>query len=166
MKETGGKIPVWRAGFDIDKYPAPIPQDFWTSEEGRKVFANAKPIKNTIRIAATFASMGATVTIATKRPPSGLVTTVTWFLENNIPQIFYPQDQIVPHIMFVHNKLEAEADIYIEDDPAEIQRLAKAGKTILIPEWAYNKNLTRIPQLIYYNVYQAAGVGEENVQKS
>lgn len=155
-----------KAGFDTDHYPAPIPQDFWISEEGKKIFINAKPIKNTLRIAATLASMGAIVTIATKRSPSTLATTITWFLENNIPQIFYPQDQMIPHIMFVQNKLEAEADIYIEDDPAEIQKLLKARKTILIPEWTYNKNLPQNQQLIYYNVYQAVGAGGENVKKS
>lgn len=139
--------------FDVTKYPAPIPEDFWTSEKGLGIYSTARPIKNTLRIAATLASLGATVTIATKRPPSALATTLNWFIKNKIPQIFYPQDQAVPQIMFVNTKLEAEADIYIEDDPTEIQKLIDNNKIVLVPEWHYNVNLMSLnPQLIYFEI--------------
>jgi len=136
-------------GYDISQYPNPkLKDNFWKTDHGKRILLDAQPIKNTIRIAHTLINMGANPIFATKRSTALTAITYKWFQKHIKPiwgksSVFYSQ-----------NKVSLNADIYFEDNPAEILEMLKAGKTVFTPTWSYNDSIFQAPRLIYYNIYR------------
>lgn len=129
-----------RMGYNTNRYPAKeINGEFWFSRDGLAALVKAKPIRETLSIIKLMEKMKAEVVFATARHIALAHTTENWLA----------QYQLSKPVFYVHNKLLVEADVYIEDSPAEIEGLIKVGKTVLVPEWPYNAGI-RHKNIIHY----------------
>lgn len=59
-----------------------------------------------------------------------LTDTATWLDENKIPY---------RDIMFVKNKVDVVADVYIDDSPTNIRNLRAAGREVIVFDQTYNR---------------------------
>ncbi|ERM91244.1 hypothetical protein O163_11470 [Caldanaerobacter subterraneus subsp. yonseiensis KB-1] len=133
-----------KRGYDINIYPHPdLTEKFWESLEGIKILYNAKPIISTIKTVNTFINFGAEVVIVTSRNIKLKKLTEDWIKR-------YHEGE--PKIYFTKEKHQLDADIYVEDDPAQITKLITLGKTVVIPEWPYNQQFKDINNTIYYKI--------------
>lgn len=57
-------------------------------------------------------------------------------------------------IMFVHNKVDVFADIYIDDAPHNITNFQNAGRKVIIFEAPYNKGIEGIRAQTWEDVYE------------
>lgn len=132
-----------KRGYDISVYPHPeLTEDFWLTYEGLDVLIKAKPIKTTFLIFDTlYKNFNAEIFFTTSRNERLKDLTYAWMLKNRIEANIY----------FTKNKLQLDADIYIEDDPAVIRELLINNKTVLIPTWEYNKDIEH-PNAIHFNI--------------
>jgi hypothetical protein len=131
-----------RMGHDVKRYPNPkLGEDFWFSREGLTAMTKAEPIRETISVVRLMDKLGAEIVFATARHIALARITEEWLAKH----------QLAKPVFYVHNKLSMEADVYIEDSPAEISQLLEAGLTVLAPEWPYNNNLDS-SSLVYYAI--------------
>jgi hypothetical protein len=131
-----------RMGHDVRSYPNPkLGEDFWFSREGLTVLTKAEPIRETISVIRLMDKLGAEIVFATARHIALARITEEWLSKYRLTK----------PVFYVHNKLSMEADVYIEDSPAEISCLLKAGLTVLAPEWSYNNNFSG-SNLVYYAI--------------
>lgn len=70
--------------------------------------------------------------IANKQHYKVVSDTATWLDNNDIPY---------KDIMFVRTKGDVFADVYIEDSPENIRELRKLGKTVIVFDHLYNRDL-------------------------
>ncbi|HHY79084.1 MAG TPA: hypothetical protein GX516_01745 [Thermoanaerobacter sp.] len=133
-----------RLGYDINLYPNPeLTEDFWTSREGVDILLNAELISITVNFAASFIKLGAEVVFVTSRSEELKLLTEEWL------QKYFPGFEVY----FTKEKHLLDADIYLEDDPQQIQKIISLNKTVLIPEWPYNRDLFKVfEKAIYYNI--------------
>jgi uncharacterized HAD superfamily protein len=131
-----------RMGHDVKKYPNPkLGEDFWFSREGLTVLTKAEPIRETMSVVRLMDKLGAEIIFATARHIALARITEEWLARYRLAK----------PVFYVHSKLLAEADVYIEDSPAEIRRLLQAGLTVLVPEWPYNNSFDS-SNLIHYMI--------------
>ncbi|MGH2331798.1 hypothetical protein [Thermoanaerobacter mathranii] len=132
-----------KLGYDISIYPNPyIDKNFWLNFEGQMLLFNAEIIKTTSAIInSIYNNFDVEIFFATARPLELIDITYAWLIKNNI----------LSEIYFTQNKVQLDADIYIEDDPVTIETLLKNGKTVLIPRWKYNSHIEH-PLAIHYSI--------------
>jgi hypothetical protein len=131
-----------RMGYCTDKYPnKKLNEDFWFGYDGQSAMVKAKPITETLSLAEYISAMQAEVVLATTRHPALAKITEDWLTRY---RLVYP-------VFYVHNKLLIEADVYIEDNPAEIKTLLRADRPVFIPEWPYNAGI-RHKNVIHYTI--------------
>lgn len=132
-----------KLGYNIDIYPNPfIDKNFWLNFEGQMLLFNAQPITTTLAIMNTiYTNFDVEIFFATARPLELIDITYAWLIKNNI----------LGEVYFTENKLQIDADIYIEDDPFTIEKLLKNQKTVLIPSWSYNRHIKH-PSAIHYDI--------------
>jgi len=135
---------IQRLGYDINSYPNPtLTEDFWVYEEGINILFNAAFVPTTIKFIATFSTLNAEIVFVTSRSPKLKTFTENWIKK------YFPGFEVY----FTKEKYQLDADIYVEDDPRQIQKLISLNKTILVPEWPYNQNLFKgLKNVIYYKV--------------
>jgi len=133
-----------RLGYDISSYPNPaLTEDFWVHEEGINILFSADLIPTTTKFVATFSMLNAEIVFVTSRSPRLKTFTENWVKK------YFPGFEVY----FTKEKYQLDADIYVEDDPRQIQKLISLNKTILVPEWPYNQNLFKgLKNVIYYKV--------------
>lgn len=131
-----------KLGYDTSIYPNPkLNEDFWHSYDGLNCLINAEPIIKTIKITDNLHELGAEIFIATSRNRELANLTYSWLIKN----------RIVANVYFTSNKLQLDADIYFEDDPAVINQLLSRNKTVIIPAWEYNTGYEH-ENAIYFNI--------------
>lgn len=130
-------------GYDTNIYPNPyIDKKFWLNFEGQMLLFNAELIKTTLAIINTIhTNFNVEIFFATSRPLELIDITYAWLIKNDL----------LADVYFTSNKLQLDADIYFEDDPAVIEQLLNHNKTVLIPKWSYNSNI-RHETAIHYDV--------------
>lgn len=142
LSDTNAEIK--KRGYDISCYPNPYLNDnFWKSDFGKKIFLDAKPIKNTIRIVQTLVNMGGKPIFATSRPLEAIGVTQKWLMKYLLP--LWGKNSI----FFSKNKVTLNADIYFEDNPNQISQMLKANKIVFAPKYSYNSTYES-PRMIYY----------------
>lgn len=132
LKEKGYKGNSYS---DFDK-------NFWLNKEGIEILLTAEPIIPMFKILKTLEYFGGKICFVTKRPKELERITEEWFLLNKIKK-----DIDVYYI--TNNSIGIDADIYIEDDPREIEIIKQYGKDVIVPEWEYNKH---IDDVIYIKI--------------
>ncbi|WP_028991443.1 5' nucleotidase, NT5C type [Thermoanaerobacter thermocopriae] len=133
-----------KRGYSTNVYPHPeLTEKFWETLEGITTLYNAKPIFSTIKTVNTFINFGAEVVIVTSRNIKLKKLTEDW-----IKRYFKNE----PEIYFTKEKHQLDADVYFEDDPAQIKTLITINKTVIIPEWPYNQGFKDIDNTIYYKI--------------
>jgi hypothetical protein len=131
-----------KMGYRIDRYPnKELNRDFWFGYDGQSAMIKAKPITETLALTEYISAMQAEVVLATARHPALAKMTEDWLARYGL---VYP-------VFYVHNKLLVEADVYIEDNPAEIKALLKADRSVFVPEWPYNAGI-RHKNIIHYTI--------------
>jgi antitoxin component YwqK of YwqJK toxin-antitoxin module len=132
-----------KLGYDISIYPNPyIDKNFWLNFEGQMLLLNAEIIKTTLAIISSiYTNFNIEIFFATTRPLDLIDITYAWLIKNNI----------LSEVYFTQNKLQLDADIYIEDDPAVIETLLKNNKTVLVPRWEYNSHIEH-PLAIHFSI--------------
>ncbi|MDP9750388.1 5' nucleotidase, NT5C type [Thermoanaerobacter pentosaceus] len=131
-------------GYSTVLYPNPeLTEDFWTTVEGASILLGAEPIPSSLKLLTTFINLNAEVVFVTSRSRELKSLTERW-AEKYFPGI---------EVYFTKEKYQLDADIYVEDDPHQIQKLIFLNKTVLIPKWPYNLNLFKgFENAIYYNI--------------
>jgi hypothetical protein len=125
---------LYEKGYDIGHYPNPnLTRDFWLSKDGVEVIFHAKPIKPVLKFAKTLAVAGGSVHFCTSRYEELDTVTYSWLRRNKI--------RISEDIQFTQRKATLDADIYIEENPLEIEYLSRLNKIVIVPTWDYNKHL-------------------------
>ncbi len=77
-----GEILLSRYKIPLQQYPAPMPDDFWTSPEGLAIFRDVKPIPNSIKALNTAEA----VSYFTLRPTVAGFITVRWLQKHGYPE--------------------------------------------------------------------------------
>ncbi|MDI3519238.1 MAG: hypothetical protein PWQ34_1385 [Caldanaerobacter sp.] len=131
-------------GYNTVLYPNPkLTENFWTTVEGTNILLGAEPILSSLKLLITFLNLGAEVVFATSRSMELKSLTERW-VEKYFPGF---------EVYFTKEKHLLKADIYLEDDPQQIQKLLSLNKTVLIPEWPYNLGLFEtFKNAIYYSI--------------
>lgn len=127
-----------KLGYDISIYPNPklMSKEFWLGPIACDAMYNAKVDTNVLSVIKKLKEFGADIVFATQRDAALKNLTYRWF--NKEPELSSLLDK---PIMFVKDKLESNGDIYIEDDPVQIQKLTDTKKVVFVPKWDYNNNM-------------------------
>lgn len=130
-----------KLGYDINIYPNPfIDKKFWLNFEGQMLLFNAELITTTLAIInSIYTNFNTEIFFATARPLELMDITYAWLIKNNI----------LGEVYFTENKLQIDADIYLEDDPFIIEKLLENQKTVLIPKWSYNRHIEHTSAIHY-----------------
>ena len=130
-------------GYDITVYPNPqLSENFWISVKGFEILFSSRFIPITISFIKSFTELGAEVVFVTSRSRELEKYTKDW-AEKHLPGF---------EVYFTKEKHLIDADIYVEDDPYQIQKLISLNKTVLVPEWPYNQLFKTSENVIYYKI--------------
>lgn len=140
------------AGISLDMYPAPIPKKFFRSPEGLRCFALARPFLGAMEAVRNLAEKLGGLAYVTCRPREAEFVTKRWLRLHTFP------DAPVVFCRDAQAKVDAAtslgAVLVLEDDPRAAELYARAGITVLLPDWPYNRHL-ELP-----NVARVRGVAE------
>lgn len=142
------------AGVSLETYPAPIPKGFFRSGEGLRCFLEARPFPGAAEAVRGLAEKLGGLVYVTCRPREAEFVTKRWLELHGFPfaPVFFCQD--------TESKLRAAkavgAALALEDDPEAARLYARAGITVLLPDWPYNRYL-ELPNVV--RVKEVADVG-------
>lgn len=74
-----------------------------------------------------------------------VANTAEWLDKNDIPY---------RDIMFVHEKVDVYADVYIDDSPSNILKFDAAGRTVIIFDAPYNQGMAGMRAYTWDDVYE------------
>lgn len=136
LANVGGELE--KLGIKQDIYPAPMPERFFSSPEGLKVFQNAQPINGANFVVNHYSTLFGGVTYVTTRPIEAGLITHHWLANNGFPngKIHFCKWEEKPGI---YAKLKPH--VIIEDDPRVLDRIKHFETLIMVPQWAYNNHI-------------------------
>jgi uncharacterized HAD superfamily protein len=122
-----------------EQYPLPIPDGFWKTKEGIKIFKNALPLKNAAEVISGVSNLLGGVIYVTSRPAEVEFITYQWLKKHGFPKgrvIFCDRKEKLS----VYSALQP--CIIAEDDPEVINELEKLDVSpVLVYQWPYNRHL-------------------------
>lgn len=125
-------------GITQNAYPAPLPECYFTSPDGMRVFRDAEPIEHMVDTVKCLALLLGGVTYVTSRPIVASFVTRRWLKRYGFP---------AGDVMFCqwHEKasiyMALKAKVIIEDDPRVLEAIKDPGALVLVPQWPYNQHL-------------------------
>ncbi len=130
-------VPLRNRGVDVNMYPSPLPQGFWTSEEALRMYRDAAPIPGAAALLqGLLKNLGGLVYI-TSRPATAKFVTRRWLETHGFP------NAPVHFVAGAQGKAAAAESqgviLALEDDPAAVALYAAAGIKVLMPDWPYNQ---------------------------
>ncbi len=127
-----------KLGIEQDTYPSPLPESFFSSPKGLRVFRNAKPFEGAKYMIIQLSKIYGGVTYVTTRPKEARPVTRRWLSENGFPsgKIIFCKWQEKPDIYTKLNPC-----IIIEDDPRVLDSIKDRKVLVLVPQWSYNNHI-------------------------
>jgi uncharacterized HAD superfamily protein len=112
-----------------------------------ELWMNMKPIKGAVSSAKKLAK-DHRIIIVTARPREVKGVTIKWLKDNNIPyeKIYFTLAD--KHLLFDNHK--EKVDVFLEDHPIYIKRLAETGTKVIMFDYPWNKTVEDKP-----NIYHA-----------
>lgn len=135
LADINGQLEKKIPGYCNITYPFPIPDSYFTSPVGMRIFRDAEPFPKTARLLNSLAELFGGIVYVTTRPPEAEFVTMRWLTKNAFPK---------GEIMFC--KWEEKTAVYdsldpyfiIEDDPRVLETAKELNVPILVPQWPYN----------------------------
>ncbi|AEG15960.1 hypothetical protein Desku_2426 [Desulfofundulus kuznetsovii DSM 6115] len=131
---------VRRFGVPLNKYPAPLPPGFFSTQEGLKLLQRAEPFPRAAETLKTLADLGYRIAYISSRPGDALFLTVRWLQKHG-----FPADQVLCGLdrqgkAEVATK-ELQAVAVFEDDPVLAAALLNKVPALWLKDWPYNRKL-------------------------
>lgn len=131
-----------RFGVPLDRYPAEVPEGFFSSPEGMGMFREARPFPGAALSLWGAVSAGLRVAYVSSRPPEARFVTRRWLGENGFP----PSPVVCAgtardKVSFVAAR-KGEVLAAAEDDPVLAVELAGLGVPVLLVDWPYNRHVS------------------------
>lgn len=154
LANINGQLAKEINGYCYDKYPFPLPEKYFTSSAGMRVFRDAEPFSGTAEILSSLAELFGGIVYVTTRPPEAKFVTRRWLAKHGYPK---------GDILFC--KCEEKTSVYIslapllviEDDPRVLETAKEAlGAPIIVPQWPYNRHIagSRIQPVNWTGAFQ------------
>lgn len=125
----------------LQQYPASIPNGFWLSPEGMRVFQAAPPIAGAVEAVSALAGAHGGVVYITSRPVEAEFVTLRWLRMHGFPKgkvVFCggAAEKVAAYIGF-------SPSLVAEDDPGVAAAVGSVGIPVVALEWPYNGYLSR-----------------------
>lgn len=78
-----GELLLSRYKIPIRKYPAPMPDEFWSSPEGLAIYRDVEPIPDSVK---TLLCVNEDIAYFTLRPPIAGFVTIRWLQKHGYPE--------------------------------------------------------------------------------
>ncbi len=127
-----------KLGIEQDVYPAPMPEIFFSSPEGLRLFQNAQPINGAEKVVNHFSALYGGVTYVTTRPMEANLVTHRWLTRHGFPagKGRFCKWEEKPGIYAM-----LKPRVIMEDDPRVLGMIKHYETLILVPQWAYNNHI-------------------------
>lgn len=123
-----------------EQYPLPIPDGFWKSKEGIKIFKKALPLKNAAEVISGVFNLLGGVVYVTSRPEEAEFVTYQWLKKYGFPKgrVIFCERKEKPGIYAA-----LQPCVITEDDPEVIAELQETlpNVPVLVYQWPYNRHL-------------------------
>lgn len=140
LADVDGQLRRRIKGYSNAVYPFPLPEWFFRSSGGMRVFKDAAPLPGSVEFVSALAELYGDVFYVTSRPPEAEGVTRRWLARHGYPDgelVFCPWQEKPA----VYASLAPGA--VVEDDPRVLARLAAElpGVTVFAPQWPYNRHV-------------------------
>jgi len=128
-----------RFSLSFEKYPLPVPDEFWMSEKGTDVFKKVLPIEGAAEVVSDVSELLGGVVYVTTRPKKIEFVTRQWLKKHGFPKgsVIFCSRKEKPLIYSI-----LQPSIIAEDDPEVIVELQKLDVSpVLVYQWPYNRHL-------------------------
>lgn len=138
LADINGQLVKKIPGYCNSTYPFPIPDGYFTSPDGLRVFSDAEPFLGTEKLLSSLAELFGGLVYVTTRPPEAEFVTRRWLAKHG-----YPESKIV------FCKWEEKTAVYsslaphliIEDDPRVLETVKALNTLVMVPQWPYNSHI-------------------------